>query len=319
MLLTVAISSRALFNIEDAHAIYSQEGEEAFLAYMRKNEKKPLRPGVAFELVRKLLALNTPGGPRDKVEVLLLSSKSLESGARVLNSIQHYGLDIERAFFTDGADRFKLAKAGNVTLFLSTNPTEVSKALDAGIASACMQLHSQLGEPSEKIRVAFDGDSVLFSDEAEKVNQEAGLAAFHLNEKTKAKVPLAAGPFKPVLQAMRSIQMLFPEGECPLRVALVTARGVPAYERVLKTFKSWNLKVDEAFFCGGLPKGPFLAAFGADLFFDDGLHNISSAVQYVPSGHVPFGVAAYKEHKPHTPKTVAGTEESKPVEHATTP
>lgn len=293
-LLTVAISSRALFNLEDGNVIYEREGEDAFSGYMRKNEKTPLRPGVSFELVRKLLALNTVGGPRDKVEVILLSSNSLEAGARVMNSVRHYGLDIERAFFTSGANRFKLAKAGNVTLFLSTNPVEVHKALESGIASACVQRHSRVNERTDLIRIAFDGDSVLFSDEAEKVNQEEGLAAFQLSEQTKAKVPLAAGPFKPVLQAMHDIQDMYPLGDCPLRIALVTARGIPAHERVLKTFRSWKVKVNEAFFCGGLPKGPFLEAFGADLFFDDSLHNVNSAVQYVPTGHVPYGVAAYK-------------------------
>lgn len=296
MLLTVAVSSRALFNLEDGNAIYEKDGAQSFSSYMRKNEKKPLRPGVAFELVRKLLSLNTPGAPRDKVEVILLSSNSLEAGARVMNSVHHYGLDIERAFFTSGADRFKLAKAGNVTLFLSTNPQEVSKALASGIASACVQPHSQVGAQKEEIRIAFDGDSVLFSDEAERINQEEGLAAFQLSERTKAKVPLAAGPFKPVLQALHEIQELYGEEKCPLRIALVTARGVLAYERVLQTFRSWKVKVDEAYFCGGLKKGPFLAAFDADLFFDDGMHNIDSAVKFVPSGHVPYGVAAFK-HK----------------------
>ena len=299
-LLTVAISSRALFNLEDGNVIYEREGEAAFSGYMRKNEKTPLRPGVSFELVRKLLALNAEGGPRDKVEVILLSSNSLEAGARVMNSVRHYGLDIERAFFTSGANRFKLAKAGNVTLFLSTNPGEVHKALESGIASACVQRHSRMNERTDLIRIAFDGDSVLFSDEAEKVNQEEGLAAFQLSEQTKAKVPLAAGPFKQVLQAMHDIQELYPLGDCPLRIALVTARGIPVHERVLKTFRSWKVKVDEAFFCAGLPKGPFLEAFGADLFFDDSLHNVTSAVQYVPTGHVPYGVAAFI--LPATPK-----------------
>lgn len=289
MLLTVAISSRALFNLEDGHAVFTRDGQDAFSAYMRKKEKTPLRQGVAFELVRKLLALNSPG-VRDKVEVLLLSSNSLEAGARVMNSVSHYGLDIERAFFTTGADRVKLAMAGNVTLFLSTNPDEVVKALGAGIASACVQPHSQVGAVSELIRVAFDGDSVLFDDASERINQAEGLAAFQLNEKIKAKIPLAAGPFKPVLQALHDIQAMYPRGQSPVRIALVTARGLPAYERVLRTFRTWKINMDEAYFCGGLKKGPFLAAFGADLFFDDGMHNIHSAVQFVPSGHVPSGV-----------------------------
>lgn len=292
-MLTVAVSSRALFNLEDGNDIFQKEGWLAFGAYMRKNEKKPLRPGAAFYLVKKLLALNTPGGPRDKVEVLLLSSNTLDAGARVMNSVRHFGLDIERAFFTSGGDRFRLAKAGNVTLFLSTNPVEVRKALAAGIASASVMPHSRIAETeSAGLCIAFDGDSVLFSDEAERVNQAEGLLAFQKSERRQAKIPLGDGPFRPVLQALHDIQTNFFQNnrECPLKVALVTARGVPAYDRVLHTFRTWGVKVDSALFCAGLPKGPFLDAMGADLFVDDGLHHVESALQFVPSGHVPNGV-----------------------------
>lgn len=295
-MLVVAVSSRALFNLEDGHAIFQKDGWAAFDSYMRKNEKKALRPGPAFQLVKKLLALNTPGAKRDRVEVMLLSSNTLEAGARVMNSVRHYGLDIERAFFTSGRDRFLIAKAGNVTLFLSTNPSEVRKALAAGIASASVMPHSRFDEEGEgankSLCIAFDGDSVLFDDSAEKVNQAEGLAAFQENERRQAKVPLGDGPFKSVLQALHDIQQGFDlrSEDRPLRVALVTARGVPAYDRVLKTFRTWGVHVDDSFFCGGMPKGPFLEALGADLFFDDGMHNVESASQFVPACHVPNGV-----------------------------
>lgn len=293
-MLVVAVSSRALFNLEDGHTIFNEEGSAAFDDYMHKNEKKALRPGVAFPLVKKLLALNTPGGKRDRVEVMLLSSNTLEAGARVMNSVRHYGLDIERAFFTSGGDRFRIAKAGNVTLFLSTNPSEVRKALASGIASACVMPYSRFDEAAEgagSLCIAFDGDSVLFDDSAERVNQSEGLAAFQESERRQAKIPLGDGPFKPVLKALHDIQVSFSGGGVnPLRVALVTARGVPAYDRVLKTFRTWGVHVDEAFFCGGMAKGPFLEALGADLFFDDGMHNVESASQYVPACHVPHGV-----------------------------
>ncbi len=298
-MLVVAVSGRALFNLEDGHEIYMRDGIDAFDSYMRKNENKPLRPGVAFQLVKKLLALNTPSVPRDKVEVRLLSSNTLDAGARVMNSVRHYGLDIERAFFTSGGNRFRIAKAGNVTLFLSTNPTEVKKALEAGIASACVIPHSRVNEEQESVDrglcIAFDGDSVLFDDSAERVNQLEGLDAFQRSEQRQAKVPLGAGPFKPVLEALHQIQATFADSkERPLRVALVTARGVPAYQRVLKTFRTWGVHVDECFFCGGLPKGPFLDALDADLFLDDGMHNIESACQFVPSCHVPNGILGEK-------------------------
>lgn len=294
----IAVSGRALFNLEDGHEIYERDGLEAFDAYMRKHENKPLRPGFAFHVVKKLLSLNTPGVPRDKVEVRLLSSNTLDAGARVMNSVRHYGLDIERAFFTSGGDRFRIAKAGDVTLFLSTNPAEVRKALAAGIASACVMPNSRFSDDEESVSkglcIAFDGDSVLFDDSAERVNQAEGLAAFQESELRNAKIPLGAGPFKPVLEALHELQALVKQpgavAETPLRVALVTARGVQAYQRVLKTFRTWGVHVDECFFCGGLPKGPFLDALAADLFFDDGMHNIESARQYVPSCHVPHGV-----------------------------
>lgn len=294
-MLTVAVSSRALFNLEDGNTIFHTEGVAAFDAYMRENETKELRPGVAFSVVKKLLALNTPG-QRDRVEVILLSSNTLEAGARVMNSARHYGLDIERAFFTSGGDRFSIAKAANVTLFLSTNPQEVRKALAADLASASVIPHSHFDETAAGVEtslcVAFDGDSVLFDDSAEKVNQTHGLTAFQESERRLAAVPLGAGPFHKVLVALHAIQQEFAKAglPCPLRVALVTARGVKAYDRVLRTFRAWEVRIDEAFFCGGLAKGPFLAALRADLFFDDTMHNVESASQFVPTCHVPHGV-----------------------------
>jgi 5'-nucleotidase len=294
-MLTVAVSSRALFNLEDGNTIFHTQGVAAFDAYMRENESKALRPGVAFSVVKKLLALNTPG-QRDRVDVILLSSNTLEAGARVMNSARHYGLDIERSFFMSGGDRFSVAKAANVTLFLSTNPQEVRKALAEGIASASVMPNSRCEDVevtvSDFLCIAFDGDAVLFDDSAERVNQAEGLTAFQASERRQAQIPLGAGPFHQVLMAMHAIQQEFAEaGEpCPLLVALVTARGVKAYDRVLRTFREWKVRIDRALFCGGLPKGPFLAALRADLFFDDTMHNVESAVQFVPTCHVPNGV-----------------------------
>ncbi|MBK3779848.1 5'-nucleotidase [Paraburkholderia aspalathi] len=296
-MLIVAVSSRALFRLEDGHKVYETDGVAAFDAYMRKHENRPLRQGAAFSTVRKLLALNTPG-QRDKVDVMLLSSNTLDAGARVMNSIRHYGLDIERAFFTSGGDRFRIAKAANVTLFLSTNPAEVKKALAYGIASASVIPTSRVqvpGADTATLCIAFDGDSVLFGDESERVNQLEGLAAFQANEQSKAKEPLGDGPFKSVLLALHEIQLSFADRtDRPLRVALVTARGVSAYDRVLKTFRTWGVHVDESFFCGGLPKGRFLDALDADIFFDDSVVNVESARQYVSACHVPHGIQGDK-------------------------
>ncbi|MEX3984137.1 5'-nucleotidase [Paraburkholderia sp. EG287A] len=294
-MLVVAVSSRALFNLEDGNTIYEQEGAAAFGAYMRKHENKPLRPGVAFHTVRKLLALNSHG-MHDKVEVILLSSNTLDAGARVMKSVTHYRLDITRAFFTSGGDRFRIAKAANVTLFLSTNPAEVKKALGCGIASATVIPTSRLPAPeteSAPLFIAFDGDSVLFDDSAERVNQLEGLDAFRASEMSNAKVPLGDGPFKSVLLALHEIQTSFEDRpDKPLRIALVTARELAVHERVLRTFRTWGVTVDEAAFCGGLPKGPILEAMNAHLFLDDGQHNVESARHFVPTCHVPHGIQA---------------------------
>lgn len=289
--LVCAVSSRALFNLEDGNRIYEAEGPEAFDAYMRKNEKKPLRPGVAYNLVKKLLSLNTPGVERDKVEVVLLSRNSPEAGLRVMHSIRHHSLDIERAVFTQGTERFRYAKALGTHLFLSANAAEVKAALHSGIAAATIMPNSAaLHSHEHEVRFAFDGDAVLFSDEAERINLQDGLEAFQKSEQENASSPLAAGPFKPVLEALHDIQATYPVNSSPLKVALVTARGIPAHERVLRTLRNWNIRVDEAVFCAGMNKGPFLEAFGADFFFDDAQHNVDYASAHVPSGHVPSGV-----------------------------
>ncbi|WP_087865580.1 5'-nucleotidase [Comamonas thiooxydans] len=294
-MLTVGISSRALFDINDGHRIYVEQGSKAFDAYMQEHERKPLRKGVAFNLVKKLLSLNA-GCDKPRVRVLLLSSNSLNAGARVMASVRHYGLDIETAIFTAGGNRFQIAKAIDLHLFLTTNPNEVRKALDLGIASATVQPFSKVSADADApLCIAFDCDAVVASDAAEVIHQEQGLAAFQLHEQSNANVPLGDGPFKPVLQQLCKIQGELAQSEDPdmakfIRIAIVTARGTPAYERVVTTLRAWNLHVDETLFCGGLPKGPFLFALGADLFLDDGLHNIESAQAFVPSGHVPYGI-----------------------------
>lgn len=292
-MLIVAVSSRALFNLEDGNDIYEKQGALQFDAYMRENEKKPLRPGAAFPLVKKLLALNVPG-QRDKVEVILLSSNTLEAGARVMNSVRNYGLDIHRSMFTSGGDRFRIAKACKVHLFLSTNQKEVRKALESGIAAARVMPTSRVNEEDTQtlLRIAFDGDSVLFSDEAEQVNQASGLAEFVASEKRQAEIALKPGPLKPVLDALLQLkQQLVAEGKAnQLLFALVTARGLQVYDRVLHTFREWGVKLDHAYFLDGAEKGPFLEALDADLFFDDGMHHVESALRFVPACHVPHGV-----------------------------
>ena len=288
-MLTIAVSSRALFNIEDGHAIFQEKGRHAFDAYMREKELVPLRPGVAFALVRKLLAMN-PVGTEPLVGVVLLSRNSSAAGQRVMNSVRHYALPIERAVFTQGAERFTYAKAFAANLFLSASAADVRQALEHGMAAATLLPTSQVTESADKIvRIAFDGDSVIFSDEAEQVFQQSGLAAFVESEQQLAKVPLTAGPFKPVLAALHALREAY-GADCPVQIALVTTRGVAAADRVQRTLGMWGLEVDTTIFAGGYAKGPLLEGFGADLFFDDTMRHVESAAGYVGAGHVPSGV-----------------------------
>jgi 5'-nucleotidase len=228
-----------------------------------------LAPGIAFGLVNKLLALNRHDPPR--VEVILLSRNTADTGLRIMNSIEHYKLDISRAAFTGGESTYPYVPAFDAHLFLSANPDDVRKALDAGQAAATI-LPSNVGQNRAlegELRIAFDGDAVLFSDEAEQVYKRDGLEAFTKSETDAAREPLSGGPFKNFLAALHRIQSEYPPERSPIRTALVTARGAPAHERVIRTLRAWNIRIDEALFLGGLDKGRFLKAFGADIFFDD--------------------------------------------------
>jgi len=294
--LVVAISSRALFDLEESNRVFEERGIEAYYAFQREREDEVLRPGIAFGLVKKLLALNVLPPVRPRVEVILLSRNTADTGLRIMNSIEHYGLDISRAAFTGGESTYPYVPAFDAHLFLSANPLDVRKALDEGHAAATI-LPSNIGQNIEQpggLRIAFDGDAVLFSDEAERVYKKQGLDAFTASEVSAAKEPLSGGPFKNFLAALHRIQSEYPPERSPIRTALVTARGAPAHERVIRTLRAWNIRIDEALFLGGLDKGRFLKAFGADIFFDDQQGHCESAAMHVATGHVPFGVANKK-------------------------
>ena len=287
--LVVAISSRALFDLDESHQVFEAKGEEEYSRYQISQEGVPLLPGVAFSMVRKLLALNTdPSRPR--VEVVLVSRNSADTGLRVFNSIRHHGLDISRAAFTRGAPPYRYIASFGAHLFLSANPEDVRGALDAGIAAATILPSGSEEFRSGQLRIAFDGDAVIFSDEAERIYVEGGLDAFNQNETESSEKPLPGGPFKPFLAALHDIQSDFPVKSSPIRTALITARGAPAHERVIKTLRSWGIRIDEALFLGGKEKGAFLKSFGADIFFDDQIRHCDSAAEYVATGHVPYGV-----------------------------
>lgn len=292
--LVVAISSRALFDLDESHQIFESDGKEAYCRYQIEHEDEALAPGVAFPLVKKLLVINEKIKAPSRVEVILLSQNSADTGLRIFNSIQHHQLDISRAAFTSGETPYGYISAFGAHLFLSANADDVGKALDAGYAAATIVSGNPSYNASEQLRIAFDGDAVLFSDESERIYQSQGLEAFTENEKAAAKTPLSGGPFKPFLSALHHIQTQFEPDESPIRTALVTARAAPAHERVVRTLRAWNIRIDEALFLGGMEKGAFLRGFNADIFFDDQKGHCDSASQHVATGHVPHGVANQK-------------------------
>ena len=290
--LVIAISSRALFDLTESHRVYEEEGLDAYQKYQIAREEEPLQPGDAFSLVKKLLHLNDLL-EQSPVEVILLSRNSADTGLRVFNSIAHYGLDISRAAFCSGDSPYRYISAFNSHLFLSTDGADVRRALELGVAAATILPSNTNTSTAQQdlLKIAFDGDAVLFSDESEQIYKHGGLQAFTDNEVEAVDRPLSGGPFKPVLAALQQIQMAFPAGESPLRTCLVTARSAPAHERVIKTLRAWNIRIDESLFLGGLDKGEFLQAFDADIFFDDQEAHCDSARNHVATGHVPHGVS----------------------------
>ena len=328
--LVVAITARALFDLEDSHGLFERDGVAAYSDHQRRHENDVLAPGIAFPLVRKLLALNTGGLSRPsmasealgllpvapaqppRVEVILLSRNSGDTGLRIFNSIERHGLDIVRAVFTSGAPTYPYIQPFGAQLFLSANPESVRRALEHGVAAATIlpasaqaPRHAAL-QPAQRVeypeqannetahdqlRIAFDGDAVIFGDESERVSQESGLDAFAQHERERSDQPLSGGPFRDFLAALHRLQTAFPAENSPIRTALVTARSAPAHKRVILTLREWGVRLDEALFLGGRDKGPFLQAFGADIFFDDSSRNIESARRHVTAGHVPHGVS----------------------------
>jgi 5'-nucleotidase len=289
--LVVAISSRALFDFEEENRIFDAEGERAYIDLQYSRMNVPAKEGVAFPLVKKLLAFNTPQAQR--VEVVILSKNDPVSGLRIFRSAERAGLRIERGVFTRGRSPYRYLDALRANLFLSANEQDVMGALDARFPAARVVPESAqaAGRHADEVRIAFDGDAVLFSDEAERVFQSDGLDAFTRHETLHALKPLPPGPFKPLLEALHRLQAAAgTDTPMRLRTALVTARSAPAHERAVRTLMDWNIAVDEALFLGGLDKGEFLKAYQPDFYFDDQRRHVESARQHVATGHVPFGI-----------------------------
>ncbi len=356
--LVIGISSSALFDLREGDGVYRNEGVAAYTRYQIEREAVPLAPGSAFHLVRKLLAINDLLEQEDRVEVILLSRNTADTGLRVFKSIEHHALPIIRAAFTGGSPPYQYMRPFGCQLFLSTDREDVVEALRIGVAAASIvdsperlvtnspePLDANSPEPSvinspeplvtnspepsvinspeplvtnspephdanspepldinsplfpdirseHELRFAFDGDAVLFSDAAERVYQEEGRDEFMHQERTAANEPLPGGPFKPFLAALHSLQQEFEDSNIsPIRTALVTARSAPAHERVIKTLRSWDIKLNECLFLGGLKKADFLQAYQADIFFDDQAEHCELASSVATTGHVPHGIS----------------------------
>lgn len=288
--LVVGISSRALFDLEEENKIFETEGLAAYSEYQSSHENDILKPGTAFPLIRALHKLNSEG--KYLTEIIVMSKNSADTSLRIFNSIKHYGLNISRAALVGGAPIAPYLNAFRTDLFLSANEEDVQEAINANVAAGIICSHSELpidpDKEIEQIRIAFDGDAVIFSDESEKIYQSEGLEAFAKHEQLNAQKPLPEGPFAKLLKTISIIQRGF-EGEIvPIRTALVTARNAPAHERVIRTLRAWDIRIDEAFFLGGIEKSEVLKAFGANIFFDDQTVHIDPASKLVPAARVPY-------------------------------
>jgi 5'-nucleotidase len=293
-LLVIGISSRALFDLEAEEEIFRTQGLDAYRQHQLDNENEVLKLGGGFALVRALLKLNALTSNQRFVEVVIMSRNSSETSMRIFNSIKHYGLDITRAVLSGGASLAPYLQAFNVSLFLSLHEDDVQAAINSGVAAALLyQKPANAFEELDQIRIAFDGDAVIFSDESERIYQAQGIEAFENHERENALKPLPEGPFARLLKALSFIQNNFrsPQGHSsPIRTALVTARSSPAHERVIRTLRAWNVAIDETFFMGGISKSDVLAAFKPHMFFDDQIGHCDRASPLVQTGRVPLRI-----------------------------
>ena len=289
--LVVGISSRALFDLETENKIFEEQGLDAYIKYQIEHENDILKPGTAFPLIKALHNLNCEN--RHLTEIIIMSKNSTDTSMRIFNSINHYGLDISRAALVSGMPIAPYFEAFKTDLFLSADENDVQEAINANIAAGIICSHDNLpinpDEEIPQIRIAFDGDAVIFSDESEQIYQEKGLLAFSEHEKENANKPLPEGPFAKLLKTISFVQQQFKDvSTVPIRTALVTARNAPAHERVIRTLRAWNVRIDEVFFLGGVEKAEVLKAFGANIFFDDQTVHTDPASKLVPAARVPY-------------------------------
>lgn len=292
--LVIGVSSRALFDLTKENEIYEKEGLEAYCRYQLEHENDVLKPGAGFALINSMLRINQIDKDTRRIEVVIVSRNSADTSLRISNSIDHYNLDVTRAVFTGGEPVARYLDAFDVDLFLSATEEDVQAAVKSNVASGLIY-DSPLANPQhqlDQIRIAFDGDAVLFSEESELIYQREGLEAFIEHEKTNAKKPLPEGPFAKLLKTLSFLQFDLENNDNrevpPIRTALVTARNSPAHERVIRTLRTWNVRIDETFFLGGVSKDKILAAFSPHIFFDDQHQHCDTASKLVPTARVPY-------------------------------
>ena len=292
--LVIGVSSRALFDLSVENEIYENEGLEAYCRYQLDHESDVLKPGAGFALINSMLRINQIDENTRRTEVVIVSRNSADTSLRISNSIDHYNLDITRAAFTGGEPVAKYLNAFDVDLFLSATEEDVQAAVESNVASGLIYDGPSANQqnPLEQIRIAFDGDAVLFSEESEMIYQREGLEAFIQHEKINAEKPLPEGPFAKLLMTLSFLQFELNNNNqqkvSPIRTALVTARNSPAHERVIRTLRTWNVRIDETFFLGGVSKDKILASFSPHIFFDDQHQHCDTAAKLVPTARVPY-------------------------------
>lgn len=302
--LVIGLASSALFDLTESDSVFHAKGESAYREYQRKHQDKPLATGVAFDFVKRLLSLNVLSPNEPVVEVILLSRNDADTGLRVMNSIEHYGLDITRAMFLEGRPPYEYIAALDIELFLSANLDDVQQALQAGYPAGHIQEgfgQSDTEQPmhdERELRIAFDFDGVIVDDEAESAFQQRGLDGFQEHEQAKVDIPHNPGPLKAFLSRISHIQKLELQKQAEdanyepiLRICIVTARNAPSHKRVINTMRSWGIHVNEAFFMGGVEKSRVISVLKPHMFFDDQKGHLDTVSHQFPSVHVPFGVA----------------------------
>jgi len=290
-ILVIAVSSRSLFDLEEENKIFETEGIVGFRKFQLENEENLLKPGTAFHLVERLLNLNKEAKKRI-VEVVVMSRNSPETGVRVMNSIKAHDLDITRMAFSGGEPLAPFIDAYDIDLFLSKDLKDVQTVIDSKSSAAAYIYNPPSNFTSEdnRVKIAFDADAVVFSDDSEQRYKSEGMEAFHKYEQEHENEPLSEGPFAKLLIKLSKIQEELPTSIelSPLRIAIVTARNAPSHMRVIRTLRKWGVYVDEAYFLGGISKDKVLKAFGAHIFFDDQDAHLKPASLLVPSARVPY-------------------------------